>query len=188
MENLPVEVLLLVCRHLSFNDLCNVVLVSKHLYEVASDYSLWRNYVPIINSKALPFFSLPFSSVPRLLMVSEVIIEGGTEDKNLRKVSLEDSDLTGIVSLKHLKLLTVKNCNLSRVTLKWLATMIDSVSSLFLEKSYLTKAQYIQLFKVIRLKGDFDKLSLVCPVYGLQDISPIELASTVVSIRDVTFR
>ena len=187
IDCLPTEILLNIFTNLQFQDLCNVVLVSKKWNGVATDQSLWRNLILNLHVDQVPDLDI-ISSIPRLSKITSIAITGRGEKTTHVRNMIKDSHFCKIRNVKCLETLHISLCNLSQVSLKLLSSTIDNLSTLVLDRSYLTKLHYLHLMKDLSFRKHLIKLQIIRPKYGLADLSPNILASAVTSVTDVTLR
>ena len=187
MDSLPTEILLNIFTKLTISDLCNVSLVSKKWHTLASDSTLWKFF--ILNLHLDQVHELDkIAGIARMAKATTITITGrGEKTAHLRNM-IKDSHFCKIRNLKCLDTLTISLCNLSQVSLKLLSSTIDSLSSLTLDRSYLTKLHYLHLMKDLSFGKHLVQLTIIRPKYGLLDVSPNILASAVTSVQEVTFR
>ena len=187
MEILPTEIIFNIFTKLSLSDLCNLCLVSRKLYTIASDQTLWRYF--ILNIHVDQVLELDkISTIPRLERLKTIAISGRGEKTTHVRNMIKDSHFCMMRNMKYLDTITITNCNLSQVTLKLMSLLVDRLSSITLDRSYLTKLHYHHMLKDLVFHKSLTKLSIVRPKYGLLDIAPTILANAVVTVREVTFR
>jgi hypothetical protein len=187
MDSLPTEILLNIFTKLTISDLCNVSLVSKKWNTIASDSTLWKFF--ILNLYVDQVHELDMiAGIARLARATAITITGREEKTTHVRNMIKDSHFCQIRNLKCLNRLTISLCNLSQVSLKLLSSTVDSLSSLTLDRSYLTKLHYLHLMKDLSFGKHLGKLTIIRPKYGLLDVSPNILASAVTSVQEVTFR
>eukprot|EP00092_Neocalanus_flemingeri_P011746 GFUD01012666.1.p1 GENE.GFUD01012666.1~~GFUD01012666.1.p1 ORF type:complete len:282 (+),score=53.69 GFUD01012666.1:56-901(+) len=187
MGCLPTEILLNIFNNLHFVDLCNVVLVSKKWNSVGSDQSLWRLFTLTLHVDQVPELD-QISSIPRLSQAAAVAINGRGEKTTHVRNMINDSHFCKVRNIKCLHSLRISHCNLSQVSLRLLSSTIDNISSLTLDRSYLTKLHYLHLMKDLSFRKHLTRLQITSPKYGLADLSPNILASAVTSVQEVTLR
>ena len=128
------------------------------------------------------------AGIARMARAPTITITGTGEKTTHVRNMIKDSHFCKIRNLKCLDTLTISLCNLSQVSLKLLSSTIDSLSSLTLDRSYLTKLHYLHLMKDLSFGKRLVQLTIIRPKYGLLDVSPNILASAVTSVSEVTFR
>jgi len=181
VNSLPQEILFTVFRHLSFQDLRLAILVCKHWQEVGEDPVLWKHLKLVIEKPKIHLLS-SILSLKRLACVEHLEVNGygysGTP-------AVIDADNAEAILKSKVSKLTLKHCDVSKVTSEDLDKLINNLCSLVLWQTVLSKVQISGIFQSVIKSQRLKELDIGYSYIDLGSIDPEILAAALNKVKKV---
>jgi len=176
INSLPSEMLRKIFQKLEFEDLMNVMLVSRYWRTLGGDPFLWRKYPYLsINNPADLVEKL---SIPRLAKLEEVCLMEGGKYKDCHINFLSGTEVRTI---------WLGGADMTDVSPDIIATFLNQCESIFFEEDvfdiHLTDDQNFRIIELMSKKTSLKNCFVQCDV---DNVSPDTLAMAVSKIENVT--
>eukprot|EP00090_Calanus_glacialis_P034207 TRINITY_DN57272_c0_g1_i1.p1 TRINITY_DN57272_c0_g1~~TRINITY_DN57272_c0_g1_i1.p1 ORF type:complete len:292 (-),score=62.66 TRINITY_DN57272_c0_g1_i1:92-967(-) len=179
INSLPQEVLFSVFKFLSFADLRRVLLVCQHWREVGEDPVLWKKLKLVVEK---PVMLGSVLSIPRLACVEHLEVNGYGYSGSPAVI---DADNAEFILKSKVSKLTLKHCDVSKVTSEDLDKLINNLVSLVLWQTVLNKVQISGIFHSVMKSQRLKELDIGYSYIDLANIDPEILAASLNRVKKV---
>lgn len=181
INSLPQEILFNIFRFVSFDDLRKIVLVCTHWREVGEDPVLWKKFKLVVDKPKMPNLG-SILSMKRLSCLEHLEVNGYGYSGGPTVIDADNAEV--ILNTKVSKL-TLKHCDVSKVTSEDLDKLINNLGSLVLWQTILNKVQIVSIFKSVIKSERLKELDIGYSYIDLASIEPEVLAAALNKVKKV---
>lgn len=181
INSLPQEILFSVFKFVSFADLRRIVLVCRHWREVGEDPVLWKRLKLVVDKPEMPILRC-ILSIKRLACLEHLEVNGYGYSGDTAVI---DADNAEVILKTKVSKLTLKHCDVSKVTPEDLDKLINNLGSLVLWQTVLNKVQIGRIFKSVIRSERLKELDIGYSYIDLASIEPEILAAALNKVKKV---